>query len=476
MANPNTKTKVVATLGPSCLDKKILKSLIETGVDVFRLNFSHGSHENHGNSVKLINQINKEIGSKTAILADLQGPKIRLGELQDGPFEVKTGDRIILTTKKIKGTKKKLYLSYESFAQDARIGETVKIDDGKIELKVVEIVNATDVMVEVVYGGLIQQKKGVNLPETKISIPSLTEKDIKDLEYILTLDISWIALSFVRTANDIIKLRGMIEFKGHPAKIVAKIEKPEALENLDAIIEASDAVMVARGDLGVEIPVENVPTAQKNIVKKCIEASKPVIIATQMMESMIEAPIPTRAEVTDVANAIYDGADAVMLSGETAVGKYPVKVVETMQRILERSELDDRIYNLPHKLDKTSSKFLSDAVCYNAISISEEVGAKAIICTTKSGYTAFTLASYRPKAKIYAFTENKELLNTLSLVWGVRVFLFTTYKNNNERVKGLQEMLVENGLLEKGDIVLNTGGVPIKSGNPTNFIRLSTIK
>ncbi len=477
MSNPKTKTKVVATLGPSSSTPEMIEQLIDAGVDVFRLNFSHGSHEDHGQTIGYIHTANEKLGTNTAILADLQGPKIRLGVIKE-PFELETGDTIVFTSEEIDGTKDKVPVSYKGLAKDLKVGETVKVDDGKIELVVEQILNKKEVKLKTVYGGVVKQKKGMNLPNTLISIPTLTEKDIKDLEFILQKSVSWIALSFVRSSSDIIKLRGMLEFKSHKAKIVAKIEKPEALKDLDAIIDASDAVMVARGDLGVEIPVEEVPTVQKMIVNKCIADSKPVIIATQMMESMIEQAIPTRAEITDVANAILDGADAVMLSGETAVGKHPAKVVQTMQRILEKSEEDFRIYNRIHHLDQSSSNFLSNAICYKSISIADEVGAKAIVATTKSGHTAFALASYRPKAKIYAFTENEDLLNTLNLLWGVRAFYYDKYdefSESNQTIADLHQILKEKGLLEKGDIVLNTGSIPIIERGPTNFIKLSVI-
>lgn len=475
MINYNAKTKVVATLGPKSRSPEVLTDLIKAGVDVFRLNFSHGTHEEHGKTIEMIHQINKELSAHTAILADLQGPKIRLGELENGPFDLEKGDKIILTTQKIKGTREKVYLSYDRFAEDVKEGEIIRIDDGKIDLEVTKILNKQEVELTTVFGGTIRERKGVNLPNTQISLPSLTQKDITDLEYILTQNISWIALSFVRSANDIIKLRGMIEFKAHPAKIIAKIEKPEAVTDLANIIEAADAVMVARGDLGVEIPVEDVPSVQKQIVNQCVAASKPVIIATQMMESMISNSMPTRAEITDVANAIYDGADAVMLSGETAVGMHPVKVVETMQRILERSEEDIRIYNRHHFLDKSSPKYVSDAICYNTISIAEEIGAKAVIATTKSGYTAFTLSSFRPKAKIYAFTENKELLDTLSLLWGVRAFYYDNFVDLEESITAMIEILKGRGLVEKKDIVLFTAAIPISTRGATNMIRVCTV-
>ncbi len=472
-----TKTKVIATIGPASRNEKTLTEMVKAGVDVFRLNFSHSTHEEHGESIKMIEKINKKLDTNVAILADLQGPKIRLGELKDGPFELKKGDEVIFTTQKVKGTKKKLYLSYKSFADDARVGDRILIDDGKIEMKATKILSEKEVLVTTIYGGMINPRKGVNLPNTDISIPSLTEKDIQDLEFILTQpSISWIALSFVRRYNDVIKLRGMLEFKSHNARIIAKIEKPEAIKDIDNIVKVADAIMVARGDLGVEVPVENVPMLQKMIVRKCLAISKPVIIATQLMESMIHNPSPTRAEVTDVSNAILEGADAVMLSGETAVGKYPAKVVATMQRIIEKSEQMSDIYNRARDLDPESSKFLSDAICHNAIRVSDEVGAKAIIGMTKSGYTAFTLASFRPKANIYVFTQSRYLLNIVSLIWGVKAFYYNNMESNDSTISEVQHILEEKGLVEKGDIVINTGSMPIHEKGPTNFLKVSVIK
>jgi len=474
--NTQTKTKVIATVGPASRNEKTLMAMVEAGVDVFRLNFSHSTHEEHGESIKMIEKINKKLGKNVAVLADLQGPKIRLGELKDGPFELKKGDEVIFTTQKVKGTAKKLYLSYESFAEDARVGDRMLIDDGKIEMQVVKLLNSKEVVAKTIYGGMINPRKGVNLPNTNISLPSLTEKDIKDLEFILTQpNISWIALSFVRQYNDVIKLRGMLEFKSHDARIIAKIEKPEAIKDIDNIVKVADAIMVARGDLGVEVPVENVPSLQKMIVRKCLAISKPVIIATQLMESMIHNPSPTRAEVTDVSNAILEGADAVMLSGETAVGKYPAKVIETMQRIIMRSEEMSDIYNRVRTLDPDSPKFLSDAICHNAIDVSEEVAAKAIIGMTKSGYTAFSLASFRPKANIYVFTESKYLLNAVSLIWGVRAFFYNKMVSNDNTIAEVHDFLKEKGLLEKGDIVINTGSMPIHEKGSTNFLKVSVI-
>ncbi len=476
MSNFNTRTKVVATVGPSCGDRETLTAMIQAGVDVFRINFSHGTHEAKGEVIALIHDINAELGTNTAILADLSGPKIRLGTIEGDSFQLEVGERIIFTADDVVGTKEKVQITYKGFANDVRPGHRVLLDDGKLELKVVEALNEREALLEVVFGGTVRPRKGVNLPETKISIPSITEKDQRDLEFIFTQDLSWIALSFVRAPNDVIKLRGMIEYNRHPAKIIAKIEKPQAVAALDEIVAASDGIMVARGDLGVEIPVEQVPIVQKRIVKACLAESKPVIIATQMMESMMENPMPSRAEVTDVANAIFDGADAVMLSGETAVGKYPVKVIETIQKILVTAELEPRIYNSEPDLDQENEKYLSDAVIYNAAFMSQEIKAKAVLGMTHTGYTAFKLSSYRPKSKIYIFTENRSLLNLMSLVWGVRAFHYNKFESNDGTIKDVVNILKSRGLLVRGDRVINTGSAPIDERGPTNFVKVTVVE
>jgi len=475
MSNFNTKTKVVATVGPACSDKETLKAMLLAGVDVFRINFSHGAHEDKKEIIDMIHEINAELGTNTAILADLSGPKIRLGNIEGDSIELEPGDEIIFTSEPVPGNADIIQITYPGFAKDVRAGHRVMLDDGKIEMRVKKVLNDKEVLMESVYSGTVRPQKGVNLPETILSIPSITDKDMNDLQFIFTQNLSWIALSFVRAANDIIKLRGMIEFNNHPAKIIAKIEKPEAVEVLDEIIAASDGIMVARGDLGVEIPVENVPLVQKRIVKACIKESKPVIIATQMMESMMENAGPTRAEVTDVANAIFDGADAVMLSGETAVGKHPVRVVETMQRICAQAESDEGIYNIKHTLDKQHDKFLSDAVIFNATFIADGVDARAIVGMTKTGYTAFKLSSCRPKAKIYVFTENTILLNQLSLLWGVRAFHYAKFESNDGTIRDVVNMLRNKSLLEQGDRVISTGSMPIAERGPTNFVKLTVV-
>ena len=470
------RTKIVATIGPASNNKETLVELVRAGVDVFRLNFSHGTHEGHAEVIKLIHEINEELNTSVGILADLQGPKIRLGQVENGQVEIEAGQTVTFTTTEIVSTSKELYLTYEDFARDVKVGDRILMDDGKLELSVLNTNGENKVTAKVIYGGPVKPRKGVNLPDTNISIPSITPKDIRDLEFILTQPVNWIALSFVRTPEEITQLRGIIKFGKHPAKIISKIEKPQALQNIDRIIEVSDAVMVARGDLGVEIPLEQVPIAQKSIVKKCNETGKPVIIATQILESMITNPTPTRAETTDAANAIFDGADAIMLSGETAAGKYPVKAIEVFTKIIEEVEKQSIIYNKEHLPRKKSKFYYSDVICYNACVISEQIGADAIIALTHSGYTALLLSSFRPKANIYAFTDNKVLINTLSLVWGVRAFFAPPFENTDKGASDVQRMLKKLGYVKRGDIVVNTGSMPLNLKGKTNMVKLGRIE
>ncbi len=469
------RTKIISTIGPATNSKEMITNLIEAGVDAFRLNFSHGTHEDHQKVIDLIHEINEEEGTDVAILADLQGPKIRVGEILDGAYEVKTGDIVTFDTSIEMSDASVLPMQYSEFAKDINVGDRILMDDGKISMIAVSTDRNTRVEARVVYGGTVKPKKGVNLPDTNISIHTITEKDINDLEFILTQDVNWIALSFVRAAADILRLKGIIDYKKHYAKVIAKIEKPEALNNIDAIIEAADAVMIARGDLGVEIPPEEVPLVQKRLVKKCIKNAKPVIIATQIMESMMENPAPTRAEVTDVANALYEGADALMVSGETAVGKYPVKVIEMFGRIMEGVEKEDALYHMEHKPMKDSRTFLTDSICYSACQIGEEIQAKAVIGMTKTGYTAFLLSSFRPRANIFIFTESKKLVKTFNLLWGVRAFYYDKFETTYKTIEDVHLILKDKEMVKSGDIIINTGILPLHKLGRTNMIKLTVI-
>ena len=476
MTRHDHRTKIIATLGPASGNEEMIRKLVQSGVDVFRLNMSHGDHAYHKKTIKLIRKINKDLGTYVAILADLQGPKIRLGMVEENLPPLKKNAELIITTKELLGNNEQVYITYPAFAKDVEPGDTILIDDGKIEGRVLTSNKKDKVTVRIIHPGVLSSRKGVNLPDTNVSIPSLTEKDHEDLLFALENGAHWVALSFVRKAEDIIHLKNIIRKHGKLTKVIAKIEKPEGFRNIDAIIDATDAVMVARGDLGVEMPVENVPFIQKSIVTKCGKKAKPVIIATQMMESMIEQARPTRAEVTDVANAVMDGADAVMLSGETAMGQHPELVVKTMSRIINKAENEDIIYNRRHVADPKSRTFLSDAVCYNSCNMADEVGARAIMGMTKTGYTAFMVSSSRPRAAIYIFTNNQEIVNTLNLLWGVKAFYYTRLKGTYETFMDVQDVLKGKKLLQKGDIVLNLGTMPVTQPSRTNVLRISIIE
>lgn len=469
------KTKIIATVGPASDTYEKLLGLVNAGVNVFRLNFSHGSHEHHAEVIKRIRQINEDHLFNIAILADLQGPKLRIGDLEDGQIPVFAGDVLTFTNEKRLGTKDGIYMSYPNFHKDVKLGETILIDDGKIETEVVEINNDATVKVLVKNDSVLLPRKGVNLPDTKISLPSLTEKDLHDLEFIIEQGIDWIGLSFVRTPEDILDLRRRIKAKNSSAKIIAKIEKPEAVAHLREIILASDAVMVARGDLGVEMPVEKIPMIQKDIVRKCIHRAKPVIIATQMMESMMERSRPNRSEITDVANAVMEGADAVMLSGETAMGLHPELVVKTMVNIIKEVEKQEFVYNRNLVPQPHSPSFLSDALCYNACKISEDLRAQALIGMTQSGYTGFMLSSFRPHANLFVFTKTQSLVNQLSLSWGVEAFYYDEEESLDDVIFDQINILKEKGLLKSGDVVVNTGSTPIKQHLPTNMLKITRV-
>jgi pyruvate kinase len=470
------KTKIVATYGPSCSDINVLTEMVRNGLDVVRFNMSHGTHEQHLDGMKKVRAINDEHNLNIAILIDLQGPKIRLGEVRDN-MEVLEKDQIVeITNKPSISTFKKLFVSYTPLPREVKPGESILIDDGKIELKVIETNGKDTVMARVISGGKISNHKGVNLPHTKTTVPALTEKDKKDLKFAIENGANWIALSFVRSAKDVKSLKKIIGEKNSYMKVMAKIEKPEALEELDAIIDAADGIMIARGDLAVEVPQEKMPLIQKDIIKRCIKAAKPVVVATQMMDSMIENANPTRAEITDVANAVIDGADAVMLSGETSTGKHPIKVIQVMEKILRNVEQSDVIYHKELKPNRDSTSFLSDAICYNAARMSSELGAQAIIGMTFSGYTGFILSSYRPRADIYIFTENKQLLNTLSICWGVRAFYYNKFVGTDTTIRDVIRILKENKLLKAGDLAVNIGSMPLSNRGKANMVKVTEVE
>ncbi len=468
------KTKIVATIGPATSSREMLKSLVMTGVDVFRLNFSHGQRADHEAVLKHIRSVNEEIGSNVAILQDLQGPKLRIGKV-NGEINLVEGNPITITTRETISTENLLFVSYEALARDAKPGEHILLNDGRVELEITEITDEYTLQAKVIAGGVLTSNKGFNLPHTNLTVPSLTEKDREDLLFGLEHEVEWIALSFVRRPEDIIELKKLIAEAGKTSRVIAKIEKPEAVKNIDDIIRVSDGIMVARGDLGVELPLQRVPLIQKSIVEKCINAAKPVIIATQMMESMILESTPTRAEINDVANAVLDGADAVMLSAETSVGKYPLKVVETMGKIITDVEADRRVYYKGKKPHHTSPSFASDEICFTAVRISDHLKARAIVAMTKSGFTGFKVASYRPEANIYIFTDNRSLLNTLSLVWGTRGFYYDNFVSTDKTFEEVTEKLKQEGLTKERDYIIHCASMPIHKKQRTNTIKVSVV-
>ncbi len=472
----HNRTKIVATLGPASASKEVLLKMIKAGMDICRINFSHGKHEDLAKIIATIREINKKHNTHVGILADLQGPKIRVGEMKDNGVFLKKNQELVMTTKPCVGTHERLYISYQAFPKDVKVGEIILLDDGKLQFKVISTDKKDSVKVKVIYGGILSSNKGVNLPDTKVSIPSLTPKDLKDLDFILKQEVEWVGLSFVREAKDITELKEIIKKRHSKTRVIAKIEKPEALINLDEIIAETDAVMVARGDLGVECPMEDLPIIQKQIVKKCMEHAKPVIIATQMMESMITNPRPTRAEVNDVANSVLDGADAVMLSGETSVGQYPVEVIQSMQQIIRKIENTAYPYMQMHVPNKKSSTYRSDSICYTACILAEHNSALGIVSMTHSGYTAFRISSHRPEAITFIFTSNRSLLCMLSLVWGVRGFYYDKFESTDQTMKDVNGMLKHHKLVKKGDVVINTASTPIGRSGRTNTIKISQIE
>lgn len=467
------KTKIVATVGPASSNKEMLRALVKEGVDVFRLNFSHGKHEDHLKVINFVREINAELGTHIALLQDLQGPKIRVNEMQPG-IEIKAGDTITITTKEVLGNQELVSTSYEGLPKDVKVGDMILIDDGKIELKVKEV-RGVEVICTIVYGGPLKSRKGINLPFSKVSAPSLTDKDYEDLEFGLKNNVDWVALSFVRKSTDIEILRAVIDRHKSTTRIVAKIEKPEALENIDAIIEATDAVMVARGDLGVEIWMEEVPMVQKMLVEKCNKASKPVIVATQMMESMIENPRPTRAETNDVANAVMDGADALMLSAETAAGKYPIEVIRSMVRTVGSVEKQGNIFYRFREVDTKSSNYFNDSLILTACKLAKDVNAKAIVGMTQMGYSAYKASSHRPNANIFAFTSNDAILNTMNLVWATRAYHYDKAASTDETIADVEKILKRDGHVKSGDIFIILASMPIQERGRSNMIKVHVV-
>ena len=468
-------TKIVATVGPASSSLEVIREMVKEGVNVMRLNFSHGVYDDHAAVVNAVRKVDAELGTNTALLADLQGPKIRVGAMTEGALLV-DGAEFEFRVGEGEGCAEYAYTAYPDFAGDVKPGEPVLLDDGKLRLEVLSTDGKKKVTCRVIHGGLLSSRKGINLPNTEISLPSLTEKDCEDLDFALSIDVDWIGLSFVRSAQDITDLRAIINGQQKHARIVAKIEKLEAVEQLQQIVHQTDAVMVARGDLGVEVPMERVPLIQKRIIELCLRGSKPVIVATQMMESMIENIAPTRAEVNDVANAVLDGADAVMLSGETSVGQHPVEVIRAMRSIIEEVEKEDHIYYSERPpAESESERFISDHICYNACRLAKRTGARAIITMSYSGYTAYKVSGQRPRCPIIVFTGNKAILGQVSLAWGVTAYPYTKMISTDHTISDVKRILYRDGRVVDGDLIIHIASMPIGESGMTNMLKLDRI-
>ncbi|MEN8186548.1 MAG: pyruvate kinase [Bacteroidota bacterium] len=469
------KTKIVATLGPAIDTKEMLEEMMVLGVNVFRINFSHADYDDVARKIKDIREINEKRGYHVAILADLQGPKLRVGKMAE-KVKLKVGDTFTFTTEKCEGTADRAYMTYQNFPKDVKAGEQILVDDGKLLFEVLKTDGEKEVKTKVLRGGKLKSKKGVNLPNTNISLPALTEKDRRDALYAIQKEVDWIALSFVRTPEDLDMLNDLIkEHSDYKIPVIAKIEKPEAVNNISAIAGHCDGLMVARGDLGVEIPMDKVPLIQKNLVKKAKEARIPVIIATQMMETMITNQVPTRAEVNDVANSILDGADAVMLSGETSVGEYPKDVIRTMRRIIESVENSEQVHSPVAHVQCVNERFITKSICKQAANLAGEIDATAITTLTNSGYTAFHISAYRPKSNILAFSDNKRVLAMLNLLWGVKAHYYDRMVSTDNTVKDLNKVTLERGYAEKGDFIINLSSMPVKAKGMVNTMRISQV-
>ncbi len=471
------KTKIVATLGPATSNKSVLKSMLEKGVNIFRINFSHANYDDVKKRIASIRELNEKYGFNAGILADLQGPKLRVGIMKE-EIVVSKGDQITFATgEEFQGTKDRVFMNYSEFPKDVKPKERILLDDGKLIFEVVNTNLENEVVTKVIQGGPLRSKKGVNLPNTNISLPALTEKDFKDAQFAIEQEVDWIALSFVRNEKDLKVLNDLIKkHSDHKIPVIAKIEKPEGVKNIDKIISACDGLMVARGDLGVEVPAHEVPLIQKQLVLKAKKARIPVIIATQMMETMISSLTPTRAEVNDVANSVMDGADAVMLSGETSVGKYPVQVIEKMCQIVKSVE-NSKLISVPHDPPHIrTNRYITKAVCYHAAIMANEISAKAICTLTNSGYTAFQISAWRPSAHILAFTSNKRILTQLSLLWGVNAFYYDKFESTDKTVEDVNLIAKDKKLVASNDFVINLASMPIENKGMVNTLRVSEIK
>ncbi len=475
------RTKIIATLGPASSKKEVMAELIKAGVDIFRINFSHADYDLVKKNVTAIRELNEELGTSVGILGDLQGPKLRVGVVKEGSY-LNPGDILTFTNENIEGDSTQVYMTYKQFPRDVKVGERILIDDGKLVLQVTETNEKDTVKAVTIQGGPLSSKKGVNLPNTNVSLPALTEKDVQDANFILDLELDWLALSFVRHAQDIKDLKEIIA--KHPTNkiktpIIAKIEKPEGVKNIDEILLECDGLMVARGDLGVEVPMEEVPAIQKLLVEKARSFSKPVIIATQMMETMISSLTPTRAEVNDVANSVLDGADAVMLSGETSVGKYPVDVVKNMSKIVKNIEntsfYQSKVSPIEKEFNCIDTRFITNRICLAAVRIAKTTDVEAIITLTYSGYTAFQISAHRPNSNIIVFSANRRVITMLNLLWGVRAYFYEGTTGTDETIIEVNRMAKELGYVEQEDFVINLNATPLEQGGKTNTLRLTRI-
>jgi pyruvate kinase len=476
MGNNRKRTKIVATLGPACNTRDIIKNMIASGVNVFRVNFSHADYQDVETKIKIIREINKENNYHVAILADLQGPKLRVGVMAK-KVKLTIGNTFTFTTEKCEGSNEKAYMTYQNFPKDVKVGEHILVDDGKLLFEVTATDSKTNVTTKVLRGGKLKSKKGVNLPNTNISLPALTEKDIEDALFAIKMGVDWIALSFVRTPEDLIKLQELIkENSSYKIPIVAKIEKPEAVVNIDKLTPYCDALMCARGDLGVEVPMEEVPLIQKKLVQKAKKAHIPIIIATQMMETMITSQVPTRAEVNDVANSIMDGADAVMLSGETSVGEFPIEVIKQMRRIIESVENSPLISVPEEYIQCVNERYISKTICHQAALMANKINAEVITTLTASGYTAFQISSWRPTSNILVFSSNRRILAMLNLLWGVKGIYYNRFVSTDQTIEDINNLANKKGFLNEGDYAINVTSMPVKLRGMANTLRITEYK
>ena len=470
MAN---KTKIIATIGPASSSKPILEKLISSGMSVVRLNFSHGSYAEHTKVINTIRSLSKTMGRPVGIIIDLQGPKIRTGTLQGGqPVTLKKNRTICLTTKDVPGTADTVSTTYQGLIKDVKKGVKILLDDGLIELRVLSKAGDT-VECKIVHGGILKEHKGINLPGVHISAPSLTPKDKKDLSFGIKAGVDYFALSFVRSADDLDHIKSVLKKQGSDIPVIAKIEKPEAVDNLDEILKAADGIMVARGDLGVELKPEKVPVIQKHIIDQAILANKPAITATQMLETMINNPVPTRAEVSDVANAVYDGSGALMLSGETASGKYPVKAVQMMARIVAEAEASYLMkYNLKHSIDPDNR--VTHAVAQSSVNLLHEIGAKAIVVFSVSGKTSTFISKHRPSKPVYAFTPSTAIYNRLALIWGLTPIYIPEIEDAGRLIEAGEKILLQRQLIQNDDLIVIVSGLALKKGS-TNLVKIHRV-